>query len=82
MIMLSVSFNVKVETYLVQVISLLVCLEPLEGMLHLSLSPQPIRMGPSLSAMFINQLWMCVWLAKEMNSRKGTTISKLIPLVP
>ena len=59
--MLSAPINVKAETYLVQVvIGLLVCLEPLEGMLPLPLSSQPILMGPSLNAVLINRLWMKV----------------------
>lgn len=56
--MLSAPNSVKEETYLVQVVIGL--LEPLEGMLHLPLSSQPILMGPSLNAMLINHLWMKV----------------------
>lgn len=41
--MAPVPFNVKAETYLVRVVSLLICLEPLEGMLHLPLSPQSCK---------------------------------------
>lgn len=57
--MLSAPNSVKEETYLVQVVIGL--LEPLEGMLHLPLSSQPILMGPSLNAMLINHLWMKVY---------------------
>lgn len=77
--MAPVPFNVKAETYLVRVVSLLICLEPLEGMLHLPLSPQSILMGLSLSTMFSNPLQMHVGSQRKWIPGRRLLLQKWFP---